>query len=145
LIPTYCFCIILKLGAKQNTVFTIVCSSLGDMFTDQIKNGFQRLRPCNNSGNQFFYTYCLVRDLSFFCIMQQFNMVMTFLFFNFKDKIKFSVPLFIWLLILLTVESIWLHYPLDILSGYLSGLFLVSGFSVYKTAQERYFPQPKKE
>ena len=137
-----------KLGAKQTLYFLLFVAVLVT-FTDQtanvFKSGFHRLRPCNNSEINSFIRIVQIRNsFSFFSGHATNSMaVATFLYFNFKDKIKYLGFLFLWPLIFAYSRIyLGLHYPLDILAGYLFGF--ISGFvffNVYKIAQERYFSQ----
>ena len=140
-----------KLGAKQTLyllLFVAVLVTFTDQTTNLFKNGVQRLRPCNNPEINSYIRIVQIRNsFSFFSGHAANSMaVATFLYFNFKDKIKFFGFLFLWPLIFAYSRIyLGLHYPLDILSGYLFGF--ISGFLifiVYKIAQERYFPQPIK-
>lgn len=138
-----------KLGAKQTLYFLLFVAVLVS-FTDQtanlFKNGFHRIRPCNNPEiNSFIRIVQIRKSFSFFSGHAANSMaVATFFYFNFKNKVKFLGFLFLWPLIFAYSRIyLGLHYPLDILSGYLFGF--ISGFlffHVYKIAQERYFPQP---
>ncbi|MFV8359493.1 phosphatase PAP2 family protein [Flavobacterium sp. LS1P3] len=137
-----------KLGAKQTLYLLLFVAALvtfTDQTTNLFKNGFQRLRPCNNPEINSFIRIVQVRNsFSFFSGHAANSMaVATFLFFNFKDKIKFFGFLFLWPLIFAYSRIyLGLHYPLDILSGYLFGFtfgFLI--FKGYKMAQQKYFPQ----
>ncbi|CAM3889869.1 phosphatase PAP2 family protein [Flavobacterium sinopsychrotolerans] len=136
-----------KLGAKQTLyllLFVAVLITITDQTTNLFKNGFQRLRPCNNPEiNSFIRVVQSRSSFSFFSGHAANSMaVAAFLYFNFKDKIKFFGFLFLWPLIFAYSRIyLGLHYPLDIVSGYLFGL--TSGFlmyKVYKIAQQKYFP-----
>ena len=137
-----------KLGAKQTLyllLFVAVLVTFTDQTTNLFKNGFQRLRPCNNPEINSFIRIVQVRNsFSFFSGHAANSMaVATFLFFSFKDKIKFFGFLFLWPLIFAYSRIyLGLHYPLDILSGYLFGFtfgFLI--FKGYKIAQQKYLSQ----
>ncbi|TDD78697.1 phosphatase PAP2 family protein [Flavobacterium caseinilyticum] len=138
-----------NLGAKQ-TLYLLLFVAVLVTFTDQsanvFKREFHRLRPCNNPEINSFIRIVQIRNsFSFFSGHATNSMaVAAFLYFNFKDKIKYFGFLFLWPLIFAYSRIyLGLHYPLDILAGYLFGF--TSGFvflKVYKIAQERYFPQP---
>ncbi|MFV8358656.1 phosphatase PAP2 family protein [Flavobacterium sp. XS1P32] len=136
-----------KLGAKQTLyllLFIAVLVTITDQTTNLFKNGFQRLRPCNNPEiNSFIRIVKISHSFSFFSGHAANSMaVATFVYFNFKDKIKFFGFLFLWPLIFAYSRIyLGLHYPVDILTGYLFGFtlgFLM--FKAYKMAQEKYFP-----
>lgn len=136
-----------KLGVKQTLyllLFIAVLVTITDQTTNLFKNGLQRLRPCNNLEiNSFIRIVKISHSFSFFSGHAANSMaVATFVYFNFKDKIKFFGFLFLWPLIFAYSRIyLGLHYPVDILTGYLFGFtfgFLM--FKVYKIAQKKYFP-----
>jgi undecaprenyl-diphosphatase len=149
-IPLFLFLLYLifkKLGAKQ-TVYLIVFIAILLTFTDQItnlfKNGFQRLRPCNNPEiNSFIRIVQSRTSFSFFSGHASNSMgVATFLYLIFKKDFKYFWLLFLWPLIFAFSRIyLGLHYPLDIISGYFFGVlwgFLM--FKFYQTVQKRNFP-----
>ena len=136
-----------KLGAKQTLyllLFVAILVTITDQTTNAFKNGFQRLRPCNNPEINSFIRIVQVRNsFSFFSGHAANSMaVATFLYFNLKDKIKFFGFLFLWPLIFAYSRIyLGLHYPVDILTGYLFGFtFGLLMFKGYKIAQKKYFP-----
>jgi undecaprenyl-diphosphatase len=136
-----------KLGAKQ-TLYLLLFVALLITFTDQVtnlfKNGFQRLRPCADPKvNSFIRVVQFRGSYSFFSGHAANSMAVTvFLYFNLKGYSKYFYVLFLWPLIFAYSRIyLGLHYPVDILSGYLFGMF--SGFMFYKlhqAAQKEYFP-----
>jgi undecaprenyl-diphosphatase len=125
-----------KIGIKQ-TLFIMLFISVLVTFTDQttnlIKNAVQRLRPCNNEA--IMGTIRIVKSsetFSFFSGHATNSMaVATFLFLLFKSKFKYLGFLFLWPLVFAYSRIyLGLHYPLDIISGYIFGAF--SGFLFYK-------------
>ena len=139
-----------KIGAKQ-TLYLLLFVALLVAFTDQmtnlVKNGFQRLRPCNNPEINSFIRVVQVRNsFSFFSGHASNSMaVATFLYFTLRSYFKYFGLIFLWPFIFAYSRIyLGLHYPGDILTGYLFGFtfgFLV--FKLYKTAQKKYFPQGK--
>ncbi|WP_338408502.1 phosphatase PAP2 family protein [uncultured Flavobacterium sp.] len=136
-----------KLGIKQ-TLYLLLFVAILLVFTDQItnlfKNGFQRLRPCNNL--EINTSIRIVKSsvsYSFFSGHAANTMaVATFLYLIFRDKFRRFGLIFLWPLIF-SYSRIYLglHYPLDIFSGYLFGYF--SGylmFKLYQMAQKRNSP-----
>jgi undecaprenyl-diphosphatase len=140
-----------KLGAKQ-TLYLLLVVALLVTFTDQVtnvfKNGFQRLRPCNNLEIKSFIRVLQIRgSFSFFSGHASNSMaVATLIYFTLRSHFKYFGLLFMWPLIFAYSRIyLGLHYPIDILSGYLFGF--VSGylmFKLYKIAQQRYFPLSSK-
>jgi undecaprenyl-diphosphatase len=137
-----------KIGIKQTLyllLFVAILITITDQTTNLFKNGFQRLRPCNNPDiNTFIRVVKKSNSFSFFSGHAANTMaVATFLFFNFKHKIKYFGLLFLWPLIFAYSRIyLGLHYPIDILTGYLFGfIFGFLMFKIYKFAQLKYFPQ----
>ena len=136
-----------KVGVKKSLyllLFIAVLITFTDQITNIFKNGFQRLRPCNASEINGIIRIVKSSDtFSFFSGHAANSMaVATFLYFVMKRHYKYFVLLFLWPLIFAYSRIyLGLHYPLDILCGYLCGLIL--GFVMYKVylkVQQRYFP-----
>jgi undecaprenyl-diphosphatase len=136
-----------KIGIKQTLYllfFIAVLITITDQTTNVFKNGFQRLRPCNNPEIKSFIRIVQVRNsYSFFSGHAANTMaVATFLYLNFKQNFKYFALIFLWPLIFAYSRIyLGLHYPLDIVSGYLCGF--IFGFLMYKTykiLQKKYFP-----
>lgn len=128
-----------KLGIRQ-TVYLLFFVAVLVLVTDQIANLFkytvQRVRPCNNSEINTIIRVVQVRNsFSFFSGHAANTMaVSTFLYLIFKKQFKFMGLLFLWPLIFAYSRIyLGLHYPLDILSGYLCGL--ITGYLMYKAYQ----------
>ena len=116
------FLIFKKFGWKSGVLmllFLIVLVAFSDQFTNFIKNTFERLRPCNTEAviqviRKFDYK---PSSFSFFIILLL------------KPYYKY-----IWLLLLFPLffgySRIYLgvHYPIDILVGYMAGVFFGSLF-----------------
>ncbi|EIA09077.1 phosphatase PAP2 family protein [Flavobacterium frigoris] len=137
-----------KIGTKQ-TLYLLLFVALLIAFTDQatnlFKNGFQRLRPCADPKvNTFIRVVQFRGSYSFFSGHAANSMaVAVFLYLNLKRYSKYFYVLFLWPLIFAYSRIyLGLHFPVDILSGYLFGMF--SGFVFYKlhqAAQKKYFPR----
>lgn len=149
-IPLFLFLLYLiynKLGTKQ-TLYLMLFVAILLVFTDQtanlFKNGVQRLRPCNNPEINTFMRIVQSRtSFSFFSGHATSSMaVVTFLYLIFKMDFKCFWLLFLWPLIFAYSRIyLGLHYPLDIICGYLCGAimgFLM--FKFYQMAQKRNFP-----
>ena len=136
-----------KVGVKQSLyllLFIAVLVTFTDQITNIFKNGFQRLRPCNTPEINGIIRIVKSSDtFSFFSGHAANSMaVATFLYFIMKRHYKYFVLLFLWPLIFAYSRIyLGLHFPLDIMCGYLCGLIL--GFVMYKVylkVQQRYFP-----
>lgn len=128
-----------KLGIKQ-TGYLLLFIAVLVLATDQITNLFkytvQRARPCNNTEIKSIIRIVEVRNsFSFFSGHAANTMaVTTFLYLVFKKQFKYFGLLFLWPLIFAYSRIyLGLHYPLDILSGYLCGL--ITGYLMYKAYQ----------
>jgi undecaprenyl-diphosphatase len=128
-----------KLGTKQS-LYLLLFIAILLVFTDQItnafKNGFQRLRPCNNPEINSFIRVVLSRtSFSFFSGHAANTMaVATFLYLIFKKDFNYFYLLFLWPFIFAYSRIyLGLHYPLDIIFGYLFGAIL--GFLMFKLYQ----------
>lgn len=136
-----------KLGTKQ-TLYLMLFVAILLVFTDQItnlfKNGFQRLRPCNNPEiNSFIRVVQVRKSFGFFSGHAANTMaVTTFLYLIFKKDFKYFWLLFLWPLIFAYSRIyLGLHYPLDIICGYLCGFILgFLMFKLYQIFQKRNFP-----
>ena len=136
-----------KVGQKQ-LLYLIVFIAVLLLFTDQItnlvKHSFQRLRPCSNPEINSFIRIVQTRtSFSFFSGHAANTMAVTvFLYSIFKRDYNHLWLLFFWPLIFAYSRIyLGLHYPLDILSGYLFGAtmgFLI--FKLYRIIQKKYFP-----
>ena len=135
-----------KIGVKQTLIlllFVALLITFTDQTTNLFKNGFQRLRPCNNPEIDSFIRIVKKSDsFSFFSGHAANSMAAaTFLYFNFKQNFKYFGLLFLWPLIFAYSRIyLGLHYPLDILTGYFFGF--IFGFLMYKgylIAQKKYF------
>lgn len=125
-----------KFGTK-NTLFILLFIALIVAFTDQItnlfKNGFQRLRPCTDSEiNQLIRVVKSSETFSFFSGHAANTMaVSVFLYLVLRKKYHYFYLLFLWPLVFAYSRIyLGLHYPIDILAGYLFGF--ISGGLFYK-------------
>ena len=136
-----------KLGTKQSLyllLFIAILIVITDQTANLFKNGFQRLRPCNNPEiNSFIRIVQSRSSFSFFSGHATNSMaVTTFLYLVLKDKFNYFWLLFLWPPIFAYSRIyLGLHYPLDIISGYLCGGILgFLMFKFYKVAQKKNFP-----
>ena len=125
-----------KVGVKQTLyllVFIIVLITISDQFTNLVKDTFQRLRPCSDPNiNSLIRVVKPSETFSFFSGHASNSMaVSSFLYFILKDKFKYFGLLFLWPLIFAYSRIyLGLHYPTDIICGYIHGFIL--GFLFYK-------------
>ncbi len=133
-----------QLGTKK-TLYLMLFVAVLLFFTDQtanlFKNGLQRLRPCNNPEINSFIRIVQVREsFSFFSGHAANSMaVATFLYLIFKRNFNYLWLFFLWPLIF-AYSRIYmgLHYPIDIICGYLCGaLFGFLMFKLYQIAQKK--------
>lgn len=136
-----------KIGTKQ-CLYLLLFIAVLLLFTDQtcnfVKNTVQRLRPCNNIDIKSFIRIVQVRNsYSFFSGHAANTMaVAMFLYLILKRYFKYFGLIFFWPLIFAYSRIyLGLHYPGDILAGYLAGaIFGFLLFLVYKKLKPRYFP-----
>ena len=125
-----------KVGVKQTLyllVFIIVLITISDQFTNLVKETFQRLRPCSDPNIKSLIRVVKPSEtFSFFSGHASNSMaVSSFLYFILKDKFKYFGLLFLWPLIFAYSRIyLGLHYPTDIICGYMHGFIL--GFLFYK-------------
>ncbi|TRX22815.1 phosphatase PAP2 family protein [Flavobacterium franklandianum] len=140
------FLIFKELGTKKTLhllLFVAVLLVFTDQITNLFKNGFQRLRPCNNPEiNSIIRIVQSRNSFSFFSGHASNTMaVATFLYLIFKTNFKYFWLLFLWPLIFAYSRIyLGLHYPLDIIFGYLFGaIFGFLTFKLYQIFQKRNF------
>ena len=131
------FLIFKKLGWKNGSLlllFIAIVVAFSDQFTNFIKHSFERLRPCNTEGiveqlRSFTYK---PGGYSFYSGHASLSSTITvFLILTLKKYYKY-----IWFLVIFPLlfgySRIYLgvHYPLDVFSGYLAGIFF--GYLFYR-------------
>lgn len=129
-----------KIGIKS-TLYLLLFVTLLLVVTDQTTNlfkvTFQRLRPCNNP--EINSIIRLVKPSNSFSLFSghaaNSSATMTFLFLLLKKYYRFAFLLFLFPLIFAYSRIyLGLHYPLDIVTGYLFGSTF--GFVTYKLYQK---------
>lgn len=135
-----------KLGTKQTLYiifFVAVLVAFTDQLTNVFKTSFERLRPSNNPNLGATMRKVLIRkSFSFFSGHAANTMaVATFLFLNMKRHFKYFWLIFLWPLVFAYSRIyLGLHYPSDIMFGYLCGAITGTLFyKLYRFAQQRYF------
>ena len=125
-----------KIGVKQTLyllLFVMVLVTISDQFTNLVKETFQRLRPCSDPNiNTLIRIVKPSKTFSFFSGHASNSMASaTFLYFLFRDQFKYFGLLFLWPLIFAYSRIyLGLHYPSDIICGYINGF--IFGFLFYK-------------
>jgi len=135
------FLIFKKFGWKSGgllLLFLILLITFSDQFTNFIKNTFERLRPCNTDGVIQYIRQFDYKPSSFSFYSGHAASSMTFTFFIIlllKRHVKYIYFLILFPL-LFGYSRIYLavHFPLDVISGYLAGIFF--GYLFYKLQQK---------
>lgn len=129
-----------KLGTKPTLtllLFVALLLLVSDQTCNFFKYSFQRLRPCNNPEIKSVIRIVKSSDtFSFFSGHAANSMAtMTFLFFLLKKYYRYAFLLFLFPLIFAYSRIyLGLHYPLDIVTGYLFGA--IFGFVAYQLYQK---------
>lgn len=134
-----------KVNQKQ-FLFALVFIALMITFSDQtinlIKNNIQRLRPCNDE--ELTGLIRIVKDsetFSYFSGHAANSMAaMMFLFLIFRQHYKYSYLIFLYPLIFAYSRIyLGLHFPLDIISGYIFGSLVgILFYSIYKKVTNKF-------
>ncbi len=141
------FLLLRKLGWKQLGIVLIFVALLilvSDQTANFFKNSTQRLRPCNDPEIMSLIRIVQDRDtFAFFSGHATSSMACAvFLFTLFRQH--FKIPLLLFLFPLIFAYSriyLGLHFPLDILTGYVFGIGFGWCFSAgYRFLQPKYFP-----
>jgi undecaprenyl-diphosphatase len=137
-----------KIGTKQSLYllfFVALLIAFTDQLTNVFKNTFERIRPSSNPNLGATMRKVLIRDsFSFFSGHASNTMaVAIFLFLIMKRHFKYFGLIFIWPLVFAYSRIyLGLHYPSDIMFGYLCGA--ITGFlfyKLYRKAQKKYFSE----
>ena len=140
------FLVYKKLGTKQTLIivlFVAVLLTLNNTFTDLVKNYFQRIRPCN--------------DIDIKEIIRNVKPSQTFSFFSGHAANSSAAMIFLFLVMRKFYKNFWwiflyplifaysriylgLHFPTDILTGYIVGCTLgFLTYKIYQFFQNKYF------
>lgn len=125
-----------KIGWKNLGIvilFIAVLIAFTDQITNLFKYSFERLRPCNDTDVNGIARIIIHRDsFSFFSGHASNSMATTtFIFLLLRKHYKFTILLFLFPLIFAFSRIyLGLHFPIDILVGYLFGATF--GFGFYK-------------
>ena len=148
-IPLFVFLLYLvykKLGTKQTIIiilFVAVLLTVNNTITELFKSTFQRLRPCNDSEiKDIIRIVKTSQTFSFFSGHSSNTMaVFVFLYSIFRKKYKYFWLLILWPLVFAYSRIyLGLHFPIDILCGYLCGIITgYTTFVIYQIIQNKYF------
>jgi len=135
----------------RHAVLILICMAFLIAFTDQttnlIKNGFQRLRPGNEPELAKLIRAVQTRKSFSFISGHASNSMASamFLYLVLKPYVKYMGFIFIWPLVFAYSRIyLGLHYPGDILCGYIWGMLTsILFWQIYKFARNKYFPQGK--
>lgn len=137
-----------KLGWKHLLLIGVsiaVMITFTDQFTNLIKNSVQRLRPCNDLEIKDIIRIVKSSDtFSYFSGHAMNSMAAaTFVFLVLKKYYRYAFLLFLFPLIFAYSRIyLGLHFPGDIVSGYLFGAISGYGFSkLYGIFRRKYFPE----
>jgi len=133
----------------RHAILILICMGLLIAFTDQttnlFKNGFQRLRPGNEPELAKLIRAVQTRKSFSFISGHASNSMASamFLYLVLKPYVKYMGFIFIWPFIFAYSRIyLGLHYPGDILCGYIWGsLTALLFWQIYKFARNKYFPQ----
>lgn len=149
-IPFFIFLLYLaqkKMGTKQILYILLFVSFIilfTDQFTNFVKHHFDRLRPCNDPEIKDIIRIVLHRNsFSFFSGHASNSMaVATFLFLILRKQYKYFGLIFFWPLIFAYSRIyLGLHFPTDILTGYVVGATVgFVFFKLYQNLQKKHFP-----
>lgn len=108
-------------------LFIAVLVAFSDQFTNFIKHSFERLRPCNTEGvvEQLRYFTYKPGGYSFYSGHASLSMtIAVFIFLLLRRHYKY-IFLFFGFPLFFGYSRIYLgvHYPLDIFTGYMAGIF----------------------
>ena len=116
-----------------------------DQTTNLFKNGFQRLRPGNDPALAKIIRAVQTRKSFSFISGHASNSMASamFLYLVLKPYVKYMGFIFIWPFVFAYSRIyLGLHYPGDILCGYIWGILTSLLFwQIYKFARNKYFPQ----
>ncbi|QYJ68582.1 phosphatase PAP2 family protein [Flavobacterium litorale] len=122
--------------------------TITDQSTNFFKHYFERLRPCNAPDLEGIVRAVKQRSsFSFFSGHASNSMASAFFLYTIlKPYVKHIWIIFLWPLVFAYSRIyLGLHYPLDILTGYVWGILMASVVLVlYRYLRKKYFPQSKK-
>ena len=137
-----------KLGWKHLLLIVVsiaIMITFTDQFTNLVKNSVQRLRPCNDLEIKDIIRIVKSSDtFSYFSGHAMNSMASTmFVFLILRKYYRYAFLLFLFPLIFAYSRIyLGLHFPGDILSGYLFGAISGYGFSkLYDIFRRKYFPE----
>ena len=144
----FAYLVFKHLGWRHAVLILVVVAFLillTDQTTNFIKNGFQRLRPGNEPELAKLIRAVQTRKSFSFISGHASNSMASamFLYLVLKPYLKYMGFIFLWPLVFAYSRIyLGLHYPGDILCGYIWGILMsLIMWQVYKFARNKYFPQ----
>lgn len=136
----------------RHAVMVLICMAfliaLTDQTTNLFKNGFQRLRPCNEPALDNLIREVQTRKSFSFISGHASNSMAaaTFLFLILKPYVRYIGFIFLWpLLFAYSRIYLGLHYPGDILCGFVWGILMATlVWNIYRIARRKYFSEAEK-
>lgn len=146
----FAYLVFKHLGWKHSVLVLVMIAlmiTLTDQTTNLFKDGFQRLRPGSDPDLAGHIRAVITRKSYSFISGHASNSMAAamFLFLVMRRHVKYTGFIFLWPLIFAYSRIyLGLHYPFDILCGYVWGIlmaFLV--WEIYKHTHKRFFPEEK--
>lgn len=144
----FAYLVFKHLGWKHAILILVMLSvliALTDQTTNLFKNGFQRLRPGSDPALDGLIRAVQTRKSFSFLSGHASNSMAAafFLFTVLRPYVKYMGFIFIWPLVFAYSRIyLGLHYPIDILCGYLWGILMATlVLRLYVVLRNKYFPQ----
>lgn len=143
----FAYLVFKHLGWKHSILILVMIAlliTLTDQTTNLFKNGFQRLRPGSDPDLAHLIRAIQTRKSFSFISGHASNSMASamFLYMVLKPHVKYMGFIFLWPLIFAYSRIyLGLHYPLDILCGYIWGVLMaLIMWQVYKRSHKQIFP-----
>lgn len=140
------YVVVKKFGWKHTLLILVMIAlliTITDQTTNLVKNSIQRLRPCNNPDIMDYIRIVKSSNtFSFFSGHASNSMAAAFFIYRLlRPYYKYAWILFLWPLVFAYSRIyLGLHYPLDIICGYIWGIFTSSiVFLLYRFLRDKYF------
>jgi undecaprenyl-diphosphatase len=143
----FAYLVFKHLGWKHSILILVMIAlliTLTDQTTNLFKNGFQRLRPGSDPDLAHLIRAIQTRKSFSFISGHASNSMASamFLYLVLKPHVKYMGFIFLWPLIFAYSRIyLGLHYPLDILCGYVWGIMMAFiMWEIYQHSKRRFFP-----